>query len=69
LKSKRERKRRIIKESRRRYIHFGIKRKTMTNCGTRTICFGEIDYPRVICHLMPLGNDNKEVNSTAQYVL
>ena len=38
----------------------------MTNCGTRTICFGEIDYPRVICHLMPLGNDNKEVNSTAQ---
>jgi len=69
LKSKRERKRRIIKESRRKYIHFGIKRKTMTNRGTRTICFGKIDYPRVICHLMPLGNDNKEVNSTAQYVL
>jgi len=41
----------------------------MTNRGTRTICFGKIDYPRVICHLMPLGNDNKEVNSTAQYVL
>jgi len=69
LKSKRERKRIIIKESRIKYIHFGIKRKTMTNRGTRTICFGKIDYPRVICHFMPLGNDNKEVNSTAQYVL